>query len=293
MSGEANELTERERQVQEQLNDAYLEALDHVKVVLQEEIDSRVISQRVYERAFKPNEVFPKRSVRPDLKVSHFSRTVAEGYGLTGEERDTIVQLGITFNEYCNVVDDVLDDDVAEGHEDEALFISHMLVPALVRLLARIGTDAVDRWAGHVTRMGEAVLLEEANDPSPETYLEVVDKTGSLWGNATGVAALAAGEDETGIERAERLGTLFFKIEEFRLDTLQEAKGDEFDYEEDDPWNAAALFPEDELMAQIEEWRAEFEDLAGDLRDDQAEALRQFIAFDVDDTDRFELLDEV
>jgi hypothetical protein len=225
--------------------------LDLVETVLERAYDSQDIRNRVYNLAFRPNDVLPKRDRRPKTTTAFIAEQIHRSHGGDPAQRATLVEFGIVVAEYADILDDVVDGDVDEGHEREALLVSQLLVPVMVRTLHRLGGRAVDYWTDDALALVQAPLVhEQSSTPSRAAYLALLDEQASLRSSITGLAAVAADDDERAVERAETVGSVVHRLMQFSTDLHQ--YGDN-----DDPWNAVALFSEDAFVEQVETFRTE------------------------------------
>ncbi len=241
------------------------------------EVESAPARAQLDRLVFSANEVLPKRDSRPG-RVSLLSAYIVEQlhaeYSEDETRRDRLVQFALSVEEYADMVDDMVDGDVAEGSETEVLLTLQVLWPQLVRLLVRLGGRETEYWTENATLLVEAPVAEMTSEPSPESYRELVDGQATLFGFVTGLAAVAAGEDQETVRRAERLGETFFKYTQFLLDCEQ--------YDGAEAWNALSVMSPAEVTEQLRAWRESFEaDLAA-LSAERARRLRPLVAVDLD-----------
>lgn len=232
--------------------------------------DSTTVRDLVYNRAFRANDVLPKRDRRPKTTTAFVAEQIHRTHEGGADQRDALVTFAIVVAEYADILDDVVDGDVAEGHEDEALLVTQLLMPVLARLLHDLGDSAVEYWTGHATALVQAPLVyETAGDPSREAYLDLLDRQALLRSSVTGLAAVVGGGDEAAIERAEAVGRLVHCLMQFSTDIAQ--YGDD-----DDPWNAVALFDEDAFLDQFDAYRDELATVTDAYPSPHAERMRRF-----------------
>lgn len=244
--------------------------IENVEELLEGFYDSTTIRNLVYNRAFRANEVLPKRDRRPKTTTAFVAEQIHRAHDGGADQRATLISFAIVVAEYADILDDVVDSDVAEGYEDEALLVTQLLLPVLTRLLHDLDDRAVEYWTGHATALVQAPLVyETASDPSREAYLDLLDRQALLRSSITGLAAVVGGGDEEAIERAETVGRLVHCLMQFATDTEQ--YGDD-----DDPWNAVSLFDEDAFVDQIDAYRDELASVTDTYPSPYAERMRRF-----------------
>lgn len=271
---------ERRREFEREVA-AFEERADERIEALLAEIDAAPARAQLERLVFSANEVLPKRDARPG-RVSLLSAYLVEQlhaeYAGTDPEsetrRDRLVQFALAVEEYADVVDDLVDGDVADGRETEVLLTLQALWPQLVGLLSALGERETDYWTEHATVLVEAPVTEMTREPSAESYRELVDGQSTLFGFVTGLAAVAAGEDEATVERAERLGERFFKITQFLLDCEQ--------YDGEEAWNALAVMSPAEVREQLRAWREAFESELEHLSEERRRRLAPLVAVDLE-----------
>lgn len=266
--------SERRAAFEEYVGDLRERVLDHVEELCRE-VDEDALAQRTYELAFKPSDALPKRSRRPKLQTAVLADQTAAAFDLADSRRDALVAFTVAVQEHYDVLDDVVDGDVAPGHEDEAVVVSQALVPLCVRRLDALGSDAVEYWHDCALELLAAPHAETTDDPSADAYRRVIDRQSALFGLVTGLAAVAADRDESTVERADRLGRTVYRHAQFVLDYEQHARGD-------DEWNARALLGERRVLESLEIWRAAVTDLTAEFPTHAADRLRALVALDVD-----------
>lgn len=240
------------------------------------EIDSKDTGRQIRYVAFEANEVLPKRSYRPTVVIHHIVGQIYRSHATDCDSLDQLLRTTVVAMEYYDIADDVIDGDVAQGHEAEAFLTNELLMPLLVRHLGRLGPEAIEHWSEDSIRTAESWVFELSNDPSAATYRTLVDKQSELFGSMTALSAVTAGADDAAIERAGEIGRTYFKYDQFVLDLRQYEKGDE------DPWNAWNLMGEDEAKSYLMEQRSEFERLIGHLPRERQRLLRPLVATDID-----------
>jgi hypothetical protein len=223
--------------------------LDRVETLLATSYESTTVRNLVYTLAFRANNVLPKRDSRPKTTTAFVAEQIHRAHGGDLDRRATLVEFAVVVAEYADILDDVVDGDVAEGHEREALLVSQLLVPVLIRSVHRLGGRAVDYWTDDALALVQAPLVHEREAaPSGEAYLDLLAEQASLRSSVTGLAAVAADEDEAAVARAEEVGRAVHGLMQFSTDLHQ--YGDD-----DDPWNAAALFSEEAFLEQVDAFR--------------------------------------
>lgn len=224
---------------------------------------------------FSANSVLPKRTRRPgrvSLLSAYLVEQVHAEYGDDPERRRLLVQFALAVAEYADIVDDLVDGDVDPDRETEVLLTLQVLWPLLTRLLARLGERETLYWTERATLLVGAPVTERTSEPSAESYHALVEEQSTLFGFVTGLAAVAAGADDA-VERAERLGELFFRYTQFLLDCEQ--------YDGTERWNALAVSSPAAVAGQLREWREAFETELAHLSDERARRLRPLVAVDL------------
>lgn len=245
--------------------------LDEVKNVLARLPDER-LQQLTYDVAFTPNDVLPKRGDRPRLAASFYAERVYESMADDDAHASEVRQLGMVFQEYFDVFDDVMDGDVPPENVPTAVAVGEVLVALTVQILADLPEGATRYWSERAVDLKTALAIEVTEDPSREVYLEMVERQGNYYGAITGVAAVAAGADEEGVARAEELGRLAYCLDQGQLDRIQYEGGDGDD--PDEKWNLCAFYDEDGFTELLGEWRDRFDELVETFPPDQRPLLR-------------------
>lgn len=232
--------------------------LDRVGALLERTYDSQAIRNRVYGLAFKRNEVLPKRDRRPKTTTAFVAEQVHRAHDGDPDRRATLVEFAVVVAEYADILDDVVDGDVSEGHESEALLVSQLLIPVLIRSLHALGDRAVDYWTDDALALVQAPLVHEReHTPSAEAYPDLLREQASLRSSITGLAAVAADENEAAVDRAETVGRAVHGLMQFSTDLHQHGW-------DDDPWNAVELYDEDEFVTRVDAIRADLRDAASE-----------------------------
>lgn len=225
--------------------------LEYVEEILESSYDSLEIRNRVYNLAFRENDILPKRDRRPKTTTAFVAEQVHRAHDGNSDDRAVLVKFALVVAEYGDILDDIVDGDVSDGHENEALLVTQLLMPVLTKLLHQLGDEAVAYWSGHATALVEAPLVDETETPpSAEVYLHLLEKQTSLRSAITGLAAVASNGNAEAIERAERVGEAIHHLMQFSTDLFQ--YGDD-----DDPWNAVALFDQNAFTEQADTFRSE------------------------------------
>lgn len=266
---------ERVRAVERDLRELRTRLGYHVEAIL-EDVESDVLRNQLRQVAFSSNEMLPKRHRRPTVEIHHLVEQLHLAYGSDDATGDKLIRFTLAVQEYYDISDDLIDGDVAEGSETEVLVTNELLLPLVIRYLGRLGDDAVAYWPRHAFRMASSFADELLSDPSPEAYLDLVDKQSELFSAVTGLVAIATDCSDARVERAEAIGAAYFKHEQFLLDLEQ------YDADDADPWNAWHLFPADEATEHVRNWQDEVLELTDDLPDEHAERVRPLVAVDVD-----------
>jgi hypothetical protein len=265
---------EKQRRFDRHVSQLFDHLLDQVKYLL-EDIDSLELREQTYRLAFKPNDILPKRLTRPQILIAHLSDQVYLALADDDSHRDTILQFAILVQEYYDMLDDLVDGDVAPGHEADVVGVSQLLMPIVVRRLNRIGPRAIDYWTSRAMEMIESLYLETSKEKSLEHYLEALDKQSFFFGYATGVAAIAAGADDDALQRAEEIGRYGYRYGQFALDLFQEGE------ELGDNWNATHFLSREEILEYMAEWRDELDARLEPYPDEHAELVRAMFSTDL------------
>lgn len=198
-------------------------------------------------------------------------------YDPAGGQRDESLQFTVTVMGYYDIVDDFIDGDVTEGAEADVYLTNELLQPVVIRLLNRLGDDAVRYWSKHATRMLCCFVEQLQEEPDTETYLHILDLQSELYGTITGISAILADESSQTIELAAMASKHYFKYDQVLLGREQ--------YETDgpDPWNAWRLMPESEAIDHLQSWQHEIHDYLSTLPDERATLIRPFVALDIEE----------
>lgn len=243
---------------------------------LLETVDQPSARQQLKRVVFSANSVLPKRRRRPG-RVSLLSAYLVEQlfaeYGDDPERRRLLVQFALTVAEYADIVDDLVDGDVDPDRETEVILTLQVLWPLLTRLLVELGDRETRYWTDRATLLVSAPVTEQTHTPSAENYRTLVDRQSTLFGFVTGLAAVAADEEPTTVERAERLGELFFSYTQYLLDCEQ--------YDGNEAWNALAVSSPSAVAEQLRAWREQFEADLDYLSTERARRLRPLVAVDL------------
>lgn len=248
--------------------------LDHVETLLTE-LDSEAAGGLVYELAFKPGEALPKRSERPKLDSALLAEQVYLQHDPGGARLEQLLEWTVATQEYFDMLDDLVDGDVREGRRGEVVLATQLLLPLVVRRLERL--DATAYWCSETTRLLEAPLEELRSEPSAAAYRDALEAQAALYGVTAGIAALAGGADEAGLERAAAVGEAIYQHTQVVLDYEQFLAGHA------ERWNAGTLFDDEAaVLAFLRDRRAEVSRLVESYDDARAVRLRGLVALDVD-----------
>jgi hypothetical protein len=251
--------------------------LDRVGALLERTYDSRQVRNRVYGLAFRPNDVLPKRDRRPKTTTAFVAEQIHRAHDGDPDRRATLVEFAVVVAEYADVLDDVVDGDVADGHESEALLVSQLLIPVLIRSLDALGTRAVDYWTDDALALVQAPLVHEREStPSAESYPDLLREQASLRASITGLAALTAGADGAAVDRAEAVGRAVHGLMQFSTDCYQYGR-------DDDPWNAVELYDEAAFVDRVDAFRTDLMDAASGYGSPYADRIVRFWAGDYGD----------
>ncbi|MDS0260074.1 hypothetical protein NDI56_11785 [Haloarcula sp. S1CR25-12] len=251
------------------LQEFYEQKLIQVQTLLEEEFGSDETRQYVYRLAFKGNDVLPKRDRRPKPTTAFQADQIHRIHGGDEETRQTLLQFAIIVAEYYDIVDDVIDGDVKPGHEREAIVALQFLMPVLVRLLHRLGDDAVEYWTWEATELVECCVHEPTADEKQTEagYLDLLEEQALLRSSITGLAAIVAGADDEEIARAEEVGRTVHKLMQFTTDLNQYGS-------DDDPSNAVALFDKEAFSGQYQQFKDELDETLAAYPEDYASQMR-------------------
>lgn len=242
---------------------------------LVQNIDDPATQHQIQFIAFTPTELLPKRDQRPTIEINYLIKHIYLSYGSNKKELETALAASIGAMEYYDIVDDLVDGDVKDGHEVEVIVTNELLMPLFVRLLGEVGDQAVIHWADHAGQTVESWVAEMSSEPSLSSYRELIEQQSHLYGSVAGLAAIAAGADDTVVERATAIGQTYFQYEQLLLDLLQWKKSDS------DPWNAWALADSCEARKWVDNKRSTFESLIEPFPADRRQLLSPLVATDV------------
>lgn len=209
------------------------------------------LQQLCYELAFRPGEVLPKRRTRPQVTPVHLCEQVHLAHRGPEHALQPLRRFVILVQEYYDLLDDLVDGDVAPGHEVQVMLVSQLLLPLMVRTLERVHPEAVDYWSGRCQTMVESLYVEKCETRSWDNYLRCIEHQSLLYGVCTGLAALAAGADSRQVDSAERLGCLAYCFSQLVLD-LEQA-----DTDGDDNWNALQFRSTVDVTQHLRAWSEE------------------------------------
>ncbi|WP_155120738.1 hypothetical protein [Haloarcula sp. K1] len=239
-----------------------------------EELPSETASSQVAAIAFSPNDALPKREARPTRRIAY----LAEQLYLAQEDNDDhlapLLKFTILMQEYYDITDDIIDGDVAAGSEANVFLTLQYLMPALTKYLTRIGVNTTAYWSEQAIQMVDCFRDELVSEPSPEVYLDLLEKQALLYSTVTGLCGLISGGDAALVNRYETIGNLYFKHEQLLLDGYQFG-------EESYPWNAWELLPEEEAMTLFKELRTELNTALDILPASRRKRVRPLISIDV------------
>ena len=270
------ELTDdQQAQFDQHIRGLFDRLLDEVEIIL-EEIESPELQDLTYKLAFKPNDVLPKRHSRPQVTIAHLTEQVYLAHGGDDAARRKLLRFAIVVQEYYDTLDDIVDGDVAAGYEPQAMVVTQLMMPLMVRMLGQMGEDAVDYWTCRAQEMVESLYLEKCREKSFDSYLSSLEQQSYFFGFATGLAAVVAGEDDETVERAESIGRTGYKYAQFVLDLYQE--------DEDDPdnWNALHFVDRDKVLDYLGLWRDELESLLDAYPEGQAFLIKAMFSVELD-----------
>lgn len=270
MMREPTTLTDAEREQIEQHMYEYREFINQQVTEILNDIDSPSVRDRLRSVVFTPNAILPKRDTRPSYKIAHLADQLYLSHSRNHSQRETFARFTVATMEYFDIVDDIIDGDVAEGAEFEVYLTNEFLNPIVVRFLSHLGEDAVAYWSDHTVSMLHWFEKEFEREPSKDAYLDIVEKQSELFGMITGMSVFIAGEGPLSIEEAERIGKLYFKYDQFLLDREQ------LDSTDSDPWNAWKLMPESETTDYVRRWQNDVATLTERLPQERAELIRPF-----------------
>ena len=204
------------------------------------------LQQLTYELAFKPGPVLPKRDSRPQLTICHLTDQVYLACAPDGPHRDLLMDVAICVQEYYDILDDVIDGDVAEGGELQAILVTQLIMPAIITMLGELGPEATTYFGERSLRMVRSVYDEKLREKSREAYMDSLRAQSWFFGYCTGLAALVAGEPPAEVERAEEIGRLGYQWAQFFLDVNQK--------DDEDNWNALHFMAPAEALEIMRGW---------------------------------------
>lgn len=249
---------------------------NHVSAVLAE-VEDETLRTQIRFVAFEPNDALPKRRHHPPTgKIQYLVEQLYLSCDPEGDRVDDLLRATTVAHEYYDIVDDVIDGDVADGSELEVFVTNELLGPLLVRLLGRLGPEAVDYWSARTLRAVGSFVAELSGEPSADAYRDLVERQSNLFGSVAGLSAVVAGADEASVERAATAGRAYFQYEQFLRDLYQ------YERDDPDPWNAWRLLSESEALAYVSERRMTFERSIADLPAERERLLRPLVATDLD-----------
>jgi hypothetical protein len=220
--------------------------LDQVARILAH-IGARELRELSYRLAFKPNAILPKRLNRPQLTLAHVTEQLYDVYAPNDAHRGALLQLSILVLEYYDMLDDLVDGDVAAGHELEVVLVSQLLMPLIMRSLGELGPAAINHWTMRCLDMVESLYLEKRRPKSWDAYLRSLEKQAHGFGFVTALPAIVNDRPNSEILRAERIGQLAYLYSQLYLDLQQRDRDDESN------WNAAHFRTQEEIVTLMAE----------------------------------------
>jgi hypothetical protein len=252
-----------------------LRSLDVVEALLAD-VESAVARDRMYELAFEPNQVLPKRDERPKLETLALAEQLYRSHDPDEADLATVLEFTVAVTEYYDIADDLVDGDVSADHRNDVFLVLQVLLTLFVERLGELGGDVVTYWCRRARTLTEAPSRERAREPSLQSYLDVLDLQAQLFGFVTGVSATAAGAPDDAVRRAERVGRCFYRYEQLVVDCRQHGR------EADEPWNLYRFVDETEASELLADERAS---LAADIEAlpaERRERIRSLFAVDID-----------
>lgn len=265
---------EAERRVRRGLSDHRLRLLERVEALV-DEVDSEPLSRQLYAVAFEANEILPKRASRPKIENAYLVEQLYRAHAPGGDDLDPLVEFTVCVTEYYDILDDLVDGDVAAGREAEALVGMQTLLPLFVRRLVEFGPEAAAFWTERALAVLESAPAETGGDPTVEAYRAVVRRQSHLFGFTAGLAGIVAGAADDAVRRCERIGRRYYVYEQFLLDREQRGDGD-------DSWNLWEIASEETARALLAELQSDVTNLAGTLPDDRRRLVTGLVAHDID-----------
>jgi hypothetical protein len=266
---------EQQAEFDGQMRDLRERLLDRVEPILAP-LGDEDLQAEVYELAFAPNDTLPKRTRRPHMLAAHLAEQIYLAHAPSDDRREALLDATVLMQEYCDIIDDIVDGDVATGREEHTLAVSQFLLPLLVGRLNDLGHDAVAYWSRRLPELNRALLLEARKSPSAETYIEILGAQSRLFLIPTGLAAVAADCDEATVERSERIGSLVYRYAQVALDIDQHGP------DTDEAWNASALFGREGALDRLEDYADRLDTLLDPLPDEHARLIATALAADTD-----------
>lgn len=251
---------------------------------LEESIESSTLRAQFDNVLFGQNQLLPKRSPsRPGEGAKSLGVLVDALYDEfqpDGIPRERILALSTLVVEYYDVVDDIVDGDVIQGGESEAVATLQAALPLFVRQLASAPPDVIEYWTREATWLSEVFLVELSTEPTADRYEALVDRQAIGFSMMTGLVAIAADADPTAVNRAEQLGSLCFKYSQFMLDGVQ------YRPDEDEGWNAFELLSHQTAISRMQAWQKAFERALEEFSDDCTATLKPLLAIDLSEWKR-------
>jgi len=233
------------------------------------------LREQVAATVFSPSDALPKRNRRPKREITMLLDGLETTVGGIGDNRKPLLSFGLIVNEYYDICDDVVDQDVVSDSRAEVILTWQVMVPLLARLVHRLGTPAVEFWSDRAMGLIEAPFVALRAEPSRDTYKKVLDRQADLFGCLTGLCGLLGECDEETIIACEDIGRAFFKFEQLLLDGEQFADG------ETAGWNAFVLLDSDRVISRIATIRSEYRATLAELPGEPAQKLEWLVAVDL------------
>ncbi|WP_211338343.1 hypothetical protein [Haloterrigena salifodinae] len=254
---------------------AFQSEIDYYIEDILSEIDRKEKREYIRSLAFSSSDIFPKRNYKPMLTFPFITKQLYLSHS-NGELLSELMSFTLTFIEYYDIVDDLIDGDVIDSYKKNVLIGKELLQSLLVQQLTRLEDSVIDYYCRNIMPMWGGDMEELRSKPSRKRYLEIVGKQANIFSTIAGIVSIISESGEFGLEKAEKFGDVYFKFDQFILDGEQYKAGDP------DPWNAWNLLPEEEVRELISGWQETLEILVTDLPEKRAQLLRPLIAIDIE-----------
>lgn len=264
---------DRRRTVEAELARHQGAVYDRVEAIL-ESVDAGPIQNRLYELAFETSPELPKRQRRPKIEPTFLTEQVYRSLSTDDERYEPLLEFAICATEYFDMLDDLIDDDIASGSANEVVVVAQALQFLYIQRLHELGHDAVQYWTSQGFALLQAPYMQASLEPAGDRYRQILEQESNLFGFLTGLAAVVEDAEPAVVDRAANLGRSFYTFEHVLLDVEQRET-------DEDPWNAWALLSTDEIERWLAELQVEYLESLDDLTEERAGLARDLVAVDV------------